>query len=88
MRCVANERRWRQLLDSIQLLVVEIDEEGRITFMNPFAVQVSGHPAREMVGRSYLEFVNPEERDEIKSAVDQGLGGQSSVRQRTHLDHP
>ena len=72
---LANERRWRQLLDSIQLLVVEIDEEGRITFMNPFAVHVSGHPAGEMVGRSYLEFVNPEEHDEIKSAVDQGLGG-------------
>jgi PAS domain S-box-containing protein len=72
---LANERRWRQLLDSIQLLVVEIDEEGRITFMNPFAVQVSGHPAAEMVGRSYLEFVKPEEHDEIKSAVDQGLGG-------------
>ena len=80
----ANERRWRQLLDSIQLLVVEIDEEGRITFMNPFAVQVSGHPAGEMVGRSYLEFVNPEEYDEIKSAVDQGLGGNpASDNERT-----
>ena len=52
---LANERRWRQLLDSIQLLVVEIDEEGRIP-SNPFAF-ISGHPASEMVGRSYLEFV-------------------------------
>ena len=64
--------------------MVEIDEEGRITFMNPFAVQVSGHPAGEMVGRSYLEFVNPEEYDEIKSAVDQGLGGNpASDNERT-----
>ena len=84
LKVLANERRWRQLLDSIQLLVVEIDEEERIAFMNPFAVKVSGYPAGEMVGRSYLEFVNPEEHEEIKSAVDQGLGGSpASDNERT-----
>ncbi len=72
---LAIERRWQQLLESIQLLVVEIDGEGRITFINPFAVQVSGHQAREMVGRSYLEFVPEQERDDVKSSVDRGLQG-------------
>ncbi len=81
---LANEGRWRQLLDSIQLLVVEIDQAGRINFMNPFASQVSGYPAGEMVGRSYLEFVNPEEHEEIKSAVEEGLGGNpASDNERT-----
>ena len=72
---LANERRWQQLLKSIQLLVVEIDREGRIAFMNPFAEKVSGHPAHEMVGRDYLEFVDEQERDDVRSAVDRGLGG-------------
>jgi len=72
---IAGERRWRQLLNDVQLLVVEIDRNGLITFMNPFAEQVSGHPAGEMIGRYYLEFVNENERDEVESAVERGLDG-------------
>jgi len=73
---LANERRWHQLLDSIQLLVVGLDEEGRITSMNPFAEQVSGYSAAEMVGRRFLEYVPESERDEVQSAVDLGLQGE------------
>ena len=72
---VANERRWRQLLDSVQLLVVGLDTNGRITWMNPFAERVSGYSSEEMVGRGYLDFVAEEERDEIRAAVERGLGG-------------
>jgi len=72
---LSNERRWRQLLDSIDLLVVGLDREGLITSINPFAEQISGYSAAEMVGRAYLEFVPEEERHEVRSAVNQGLEG-------------
>jgi len=72
---LANERQWHQLLDSIQLLVVGLDGEGRITSMNPFAEQISSYSAAEMVGRHYLEFVAENERREVESAVDLGLLG-------------
>ncbi len=72
---IANERRWHQLLDSVQLLVVVMDREGRITSMNPFAEQISGYSAAEMVGRTYLEFVPEDQRHEVQAAVDQGLLG-------------
>jgi PAS domain S-box-containing protein len=72
---VANERKWRQLLDSVQLLVVGLDRRGRITSMNPHAEGVSGYSRQEMAGRSYLDFVAEEERDEIRAAVEMGLGG-------------
>jgi PAS domain S-box-containing protein len=72
---VANERRWRQLLDSIQLLVVALDKNGRITAMNPFTEQVSGHSAADMIGRHYLEFVDVGEREAIENAVERGFSG-------------
>ena len=72
---VANERRWRQLLDSIQLLVVALDRDGRIASMNPFAENVSGYSAQEMAGRHYLEFVHDNERDVVRSTVERGLQG-------------
>jgi PAS domain S-box-containing protein len=72
---VANERRWHQLLESVQLLVIGLDREGRITSMNPFAELVSGYRADEMVGRGYLEFVPEDERERIRTAVERGLRG-------------
>jgi len=72
---VASERRWRQLLDSIQLLVVEIGRDGRITSLNPFAEKVSGRTADEMIGRHYLDFVAEDERVEVASSVERGLAG-------------
>jgi PAS domain S-box-containing protein len=81
---VANERRWRQLLDDVQLLVVGLDKHGRITSMNPFAERVSGRSREEMVGRSYLDFVVEEERGEIRAAVEMGLrGDHQSENERT-----
>jgi PAS domain S-box-containing protein len=71
----ANERRWRQLLDRIQLIVVEIDVNGTIRFINPFAEQISGRSAAEMIGKSYLDFVSADERLDIESSVHQGLEG-------------
>jgi len=80
---VAGESRWRQLLDRIELLVVEIDRGGRIRFLNPYAEHVSRRPASEMVGRHYAEFVNENELDEVVSAVARGLEGDpASVNER------
>ncbi len=72
---VANERRWRQLLDSIQLLVIGIDRDGNIRSMNPFAEEVTGRSADEMVGKHFLEFVPDSERRDVESTVSRGLGG-------------
>jgi PAS domain S-box-containing protein len=72
---LASERRWRQLLDRIQLLVVEIDVDGTIRFINPFAEQMSGRSAAEIIGKSYLDFVSADERLDIESSVRQGLEG-------------
>jgi len=72
---VASERRWSQLLDSIDLLIVGLDRKGQIISINPFAEQISGYSAAEMVGRAYLEVVPEDERREVRSAVDLGLLG-------------
>ena len=72
----ANERRWQQLLDNVQLLVVGIDCEGRITSMNPYAEQVSGYSVDEISGRHHLDFAAEEERDQVRNSVDRGLRGE------------
>lgn len=51
-----NERRWRVLLDNVQLLVVGIDRQGRTTYVNPYGLHVLGYGLPELVGKSWLEL--------------------------------
>jgi chemotaxis protein methyltransferase CheR len=72
---VANERRWRQFIDSVQLLAVSLDREGKIVSLNPFAERVWGYAAADVVGRHYLDFVPAGDREEVTASVEGGLRG-------------
>ena len=35
--------RWHSLLENMQLIVLELDTEGRVRYINPFGVQILGY---------------------------------------------
>ncbi len=72
---VANERRWRQLLDDVLLLVARIDRDGSVVFVNPHFTRVLGYTSEEAVGHEYWNFVTPEQRDERRSAFLRAMNG-------------
>jgi diguanylate cyclase (GGDEF)-like protein/PAS domain S-box-containing protein len=57
-----SEARYRSLVDSIQEVVFQVDAKGCWTFLNPAWEAVMGFPTSESLGRSFLEFVHPEDR--------------------------
>ena len=50
-RVTANERRWRTLLEQVPLLVVGVDRQGRIDYVNPFVSEMSGFDAADLLGQ-------------------------------------
>jgi PAS domain S-box-containing protein len=56
----ANERRWRALLDNVQLLVVGIDRQGCTTYVNPYGLKVLGYALPEVIGQAWLEVAVPD----------------------------
>jgi PAS domain S-box-containing protein len=64
----ANEKRWRSLLENVQLLVAGVDREGRIDYANPFFTQVSGFTLEEVQGKLFTSFL-PEEMQEERRQV-------------------
>ena len=60
------ERRFRGVLEGIELAAVSLDREGRVNFCNPFFAQLSGWSTAEIIGSSWLERFTPqEERTEM-----------------------
>jgi PAS domain S-box-containing protein len=55
-----SERRFRELLERVQLFAVIIDSDGAISFCNDYTLAITGWSAEEMIGRPAKEFLDPE----------------------------
>jgi len=72
----ANERRWRSLLENVQLLAVGVDREGRIDYVNPYFSEVTGFLLEEIIGKSIAELVPEDERENLLVQYRKGLSGE------------
>ncbi|MGA9377777.1 MAG: PAS domain S-box protein, partial [Phormidium sp.] len=55
-------RRWRSLLDNVQLIVVGLDQQGLIEYANPFFLKLTGYSEAEVLGKSWIDKFLPSPR--------------------------
>ncbi|MEG4304808.1 PAS domain S-box protein [Microcoleus sp. D3_18a_C4] len=53
------ERRWRSLLDNVQLIVVGLDIRGNVNYVNPFFLQLTGYTQPEVIGKNWFKKLLP-----------------------------
>jgi PAS domain S-box-containing protein len=80
----ANERRWRALLTNVQLAVIGIDPQGRITNANPFLERLTGFSTAELTGKPLRELIVPGDRAELDARL--AAAAQSGPRPRSRWD--
>jgi PAS domain S-box-containing protein len=56
-----SEERYRRLVENINEAICEVDAGGRITYISPAVEEVSGYTPTEVVGRSFTEFMHPDD---------------------------
>jgi len=69
----ASERRFRDVLEGLELIAVDLDLAGTIRFANPFLARLSGWPLAELVGRDWLETFGPPEMVGVRAGFLDGL---------------
>jgi PAS domain S-box-containing protein len=69
----AGERRWRALLDNVELFVTEVDREGSIRYVNPYYTRVTGWAPDDVVGRRFTEIVPEADRSELQARFNENL---------------
>lgn len=58
------ERRWRSLLENVQLAVVLLDNTGNIEYINPFFMKLVGYTKNEISGKNWVAtFLPPHQRE-------------------------
>jgi PAS domain S-box-containing protein len=62
------ERRWRTLLENVQLAVVGLDRSGNVEYVNPFFLKMTGYSEPEVMGKLWFtEFIPPSQIQESRS---------------------
>jgi PAS domain S-box-containing protein len=59
----ASEQRFRALVNNLKEIVFQTDAEGTWTYLNRSWTEVTGFPLAESVGRSFLAYVHPDDRE-------------------------
>ncbi|HEY9645915.1 MAG TPA: PAS domain S-box protein [Chroococcidiopsis sp.] len=76
------ERRWRSLLDNVQLIVVGLDSQGTIEYSNSFFLQLTGYQWSEIAGKQWFnQFFSPSQKLSTQLVFEELL------QQQLHLHH-
>ena len=61
-----SEERYKLLVENANDLIYRTDETGRFTFFNQRAIQYSGYSAKELMGKSFNDFVDPVHKKRVQ----------------------
>lgn len=53
------EHCWRTLLENVPLAVVSINDDGKVNYVNPFLLELTGYTAVEVLGEDWFEQFVP-----------------------------
>jgi PAS domain S-box-containing protein len=68
------ERRWRSLLENVQLLVVGLDRMGNVEYVNPFFLSLTGYTQAEVLGKNWFEnFLPPSHQQQVNTVFHEVL---------------
>ena len=66
-----NENRWRTLLENVQLLVVGLDNEGKINYVNPYFLKLTGYQKPEVIEKKWFsQFLKNSDRESLKDVFE------------------
>ena len=83
----AGEARYRTLIEGIEDIICTIDLQGIITYMGPQITRY-GFERDELIGKSFAEFIHPEDRHSLFESFRQALATQRDSRDEFRVVTP
>ena len=69
-----SERRYRDMLENVQLATVSVDVRGNVTFCNDFLLALTGWRREEVLGANWFEvFAHDEDREAFHEDIGHGI---------------
>jgi two-component system sensor histidine kinase/response regulator len=66
-------RRFQSIIENLQEVVYRVDAQGRWTYLSPAWERMTGYTVEESLGRTWVEFLLPDDRDQVLADLAQHL---------------
>ncbi|MGA2157923.1 MAG: PAS domain S-box protein [Dehalococcoidia bacterium] len=85
---VESESKYRSLVESGGASIAIVDMEGRFAFVNDTLCRMAGYSREELLGKNFVDFVHPDDRDrDAKLFLEAVAGDDSDIRLETRGLH-
>ena len=81
----AAESRWRNLLENVHLIVLGIDRDKILSYVNPYLLQLTGYDRNDVLNHPFVNIIPETERIPMTARLEEILSGQSSIRSERRL---
>ena len=75
---VESVEKYRQLVEDINDVIFALSEDGKITYMSPAVTRVTGIPSSKYAGRHFMEFIHPDDRENVEKSFRELQSGDES----------
>jgi PAS domain S-box-containing protein len=69
----ASRERYRELVETVNDVIFELDAEGRITFLSPAIESFSHYRAAELLGRQFTTLIHPDDLAAVLASLQRTL---------------
>jgi len=64
-KILSQELRWEKFLNNMQVAIMEVDRDAKISYVNPFYIKFFGLNNKEIIGKHYSEFLSETEKEDV-----------------------
>ena len=74
-----SEQRYRAIMENTYDVIVEISNQGTCKYVSPNCQAVLGYDSADMLGKSFFDFVHPEEREALLESFHTHIGSLQEI---------
>lgn len=78
-------QRWRALTENVDLAVIRADADGRIAYVNPFLIRISGRTEKQLLHKPVTTLVPDEHKGEVEALTRPQSNWTTRARKRRPL---
>jgi PAS domain S-box-containing protein len=72
-----SEEKYQELVENISDIIFHLDNKGNFIYISPVVKQLTGFEPKEVIGHSFLDFLNPEDIASAKESLRAAQKGQT-----------
>ena len=84
---IESEEKYRTLVETVTDVVLIVDPEGKLTYLNPQCERISGYRVEDLIGHSFTEFLSPHYIESSLERFKRGLSGEESPIEEVSILH-